>query len=898
MRCNAVVDPAGQLLLEEAVALYRADLLAGFNLRDAPEFENWLSLERETLRRAVTSALEMLVQLHAAHGSYGPALDFAHRWLALEPEEERAHRTLIDLYLRSGDPAAARRQYELCTRVLAEEIGVPPSEETQLLAHRIRSQTPPGAPMSEQATNTIESRLPLGETRLVTVLVTGLGPAAEVDNTFSAVDEAAIQRQERFLLAAQAILWGYGAYVAPSLGDKTLAVFGIPSSHEDDPERAVRAALDLRLLAMSAAQAATGVHTGVVYLQGAPAAQEVVILGSAVDTALRLYTSAAVGEILVTPATQRLTHGAVVYSAQSAVLAGTRSPATVFRAERLQETPRKVRGIPGLSAPLVGRGLEIAQLLEALRQMQATGEGRFIVVSGAAGVGKSRLVAELHDRLVVEDAADLTWLEGRCLELTSDTAYGPFREIVRAFARFNPDTDDEATRAQRLLEQLTSLWQQAGQPETQLGEVAPFLANLLSLRLPPDYASMRSLAPEEAHFRTVDAIVSFASALGRRKPTVLVFEDLHWADPHSLNVVQRLATRIPEAPLAIVCVLRPEPDFSAALRRAAQGCPAHAVEIQLAELSEPESRLLVEQLLKLSPLPAALGSLALEQAEGNPFFIEETLHTLIDDGILVRQGEAWHVDAQRLQQARAAPSIPVATRKCTYDIPGISQIPGMSAAISHVPESVQSVLLSRLDRQPAHLRKALQVAAVIGREAPLALLGRLLPAATNIPALLAMLEQAGFLVADPAHPRTQVIFRHVLQQAVAYQTIGSAERRALHGRVAQAIESLWPEQQAERVEQLAYHYSRSDDTAKAVEFLVKAGERSQRLFLNSAAIAFFEQALALQAQLPDREAQRIARPRAVGLSRPGAAHGRRSPGRGQKPAAGLRPGAGGRAAGG
>ena len=127
------VDPTGQLLLEEAVALYRADLLAGFNLRDAPDFENWLCIEREALRRAVTSALEMLVRLHTARGSYAQALDFAQRWLALDPAEERAHQALIELYLRSGNLPAARRQYEVCASVLAAEIGVPPSPETQLL---------------------------------------------------------------------------------------------------------------------------------------------------------------------------------------------------------------------------------------------------------------------------------------------------------------------------------------------------------------------------------------------------------------------------------------------------------------------------------------------------------------------------------------------------------------------------------------------------------------------------------------------------------------------------------------------------------------------------------------------------------------------------------------------
>ena len=201
------IDPTGQLLLEEAVALYRADLLAGFNLRDAPEFENWLCLERETLRRAVTSALELLVQLHAAHGSYGPALDFAQRWLALEPEEERAHQAL-DRALPAQQRSGWRRagSTSSCKRVLAEELGVPPSAETRQLDRRQpASVAPSAAPVAAQVAP-LDAGLPVATTRLATVLVTGLEPLADVDDTFGAASEPAIQRQDRFVQAAQEIL--------------------------------------------------------------------------------------------------------------------------------------------------------------------------------------------------------------------------------------------------------------------------------------------------------------------------------------------------------------------------------------------------------------------------------------------------------------------------------------------------------------------------------------------------------------------------------------------------------------------------------------------------------------------------------------------------------------------
>ena len=288
------------------------------------------------------------------------------------------------------------------------------------------------------------------------------------------------------------------------------------------------------------------------------------------------------------------------------------------------------------------------------------------------------------------------------------------------------------------------------------------------------------------------------SALSRRQPTLLVLEDVHWADAHSLRVVERLAAQLGATPLALCCVLRPEPDPLNMVRQAAQACPTEAVAINLTELTAAESRSLAEQLLQRCPLPPELDAFVVARAEGNPFFLEETLRTLIDDGILVRQDDGWSVDVARMPQF-------------------------LGMAAGRVPDAVQSVLLSRIDRQPAHLRRILQTAAVIGREAPIALLGQLLPAGATLLPALAALEKDGFLETDPAHLRTQVRFHHALQQAAAYQTLGSNERRARHGQVAAAIEALWPTQRVDHAEQLAYHYSRSDNVTKAVEYLLKAG---------------------------------------------------------------------------
>ncbi len=403
----------------------------------------------------------------------------------------------MEMYVRSGEPAAARRQYEICSRMLTEELGVGPSEETQLLLASAETELAPRP--APTAPGEVGAGLPLGVTRLATVLVTGLasdlGLPEEDGEAYGAEGEELVRRQEQGLQYMRAVLSRYGAYLPPALGDKVVAIFGIPASHEDDAERAVRAAVELQGCTATDQQVATGIHTGMVYLQalGDSPAQEPLILGAAVDLALRLYAAAGAGETLVTPPTQRLTQGAVTYVPRDVKLPGARTLAAAYCAEGIQAVTRKVRGVPGMFSPLVGRELELQQLLRAAGEMETSGMGRLIQVYGAPGVGKSRLVAELRDRLAGGGpAAERIWLEGRCSELARDTAYGPWREILRAFAQFAPGADGEG-KAQQLAARLAALWRQGELPAAQIGEVAPFLGNLLAL--PPQTGDAAPGAP-------------------------------------------------------------------------------------------------------------------------------------------------------------------------------------------------------------------------------------------------------------------------------------------------------------------------------------------------------------------------------------------------------------------
>jgi class 3 adenylate cyclase/tetratricopeptide (TPR) repeat protein len=669
-----------------------------------------------------------------------------------------------------------------------------------------------------------------GENRLVTVLFADMSRSVETTRDLHPEDAAALVN--RLLRAMVDVLIGYEGRIDGFHGDGALAVFGSPRAHEDDPERAIRAAMGIREEARKLGLEVTaGINTGEVYVGeiGSERHREVTVMGPVVNLAARLQAQAEPGQILVGEATYRLTRRAFTFTPLSLTVKGLPQPVPAYTVEQALPRPEKARGIEGLKAELIGRDEELTKLKDALAEL-LQGHGQIVTLIGEAGVGKSRLVAEMKpvfgvrysvfgsrpapEHRIPNTEHRFVWLEGRCLELGMTASYWLFIDLFRDLFAWLPEEDDRA-RGERLVAALRELEAQGHLTGERVEEIGPLLGHMLSLRFGTDWDQRLQFAgPEQIRHQTFLAVRDFLVALARRQPLLLVLEDLHWADSLSLDLISLLMEALTLAPILLLCVYRPEPEHRCARLGgiAAQKCAGRHTEILLRELTPGQSRRLVEALLSIEELPARVRELILEKARGNPFFVEEVVRSLIATGAVYREGETW----------RARPEIETMA----------------------VPESIQSVILTRVDRLEREAKQVLESAAVIGRLFRRRLLAQMTRKEAALDRALAELEDQALIYQERAVPEEEFSFQHVLTQETVYGSILRRRRAAFHLQVAEAMEALYAESLEEQYEQLAYHYERSGADEKAVEYLLKAGEKARWAYLNEEAIGYFQRALA------------------------------------------------------
>ena len=776
--------------LAAAVALYTGDFLSGFTLADCPEFDDWQFFQAESLRQELASVLERLVQLHRSQGNPLEAVPHARRWIALDPLHEPAHRALMQLYSETGQRAAALRQYELCGQTLDAELGVLPEAETTDLYNSIRTgqgSSPSGAGSAQPASADTEIRPvlqapPQDEVRMATVLALDVDAANEED--WDRRPDEIAGRIAAFLHDAPAVLNRYEAQITHVHDSGLQALFGLPELHEDDAERAVLAALALQEAARTQDLAITaGIHTGMVYVSHSQRDGERTATGPTVNLALRLKGQAPAGGVLVGATTHYQTEQAFRFTPHALASPDQAEPITVYEALRARRHTVKSRGIGSLHAPLIGRDEELAKLTAALDKVRQ-GQGQLATVIGEAGLGKSRLVAELKAAALDaagEGAADtILWLEGRCLEMNRSVAYWPFVDIVQTFLGWMPHTP-ETERGRVVAATLDEFVQEERLTEEQVEIMGPILGRLLSLHYGNDWDErLLNARPEQMRHQTFQTLRDLFAALAQRRPLVLVLEDLHWADPLSLDLTGHLLEMVENTPLLLLCVYRPE----AALAQdrlavvAARKCPAAFTEIRLRELTPDHSRTLVEALLHVEGLAPETKKRILDACQGNPFFLEEVIHDLIEAGLLYHDGEVWRA-------RREIDATPVPTR-------------------------VQSVILARVDRlEPAH-RQTLQHAAVIGRLFSPQVLAAALAQDADVDDALVAWKSA------PSSTRSRQCPTWSTPSATCWRrkpstrpSPVSAAPPCMHV-VGDTLEQLYSDELDEVVDQLAYHYDRSD----------------------------------------------------------------------------------------
>jgi DNA-binding SARP family transcriptional activator/class 3 adenylate cyclase len=587
--------------LTAAAALYRDDFMSGFGLKDSFNFDDWQFFQGEKLRRELGGALEKLVQGHCEQGDLESAIGYARQWLELDRLNESAHSQLMLLYAWSGRRSAALRQYQECVRILESSLDVPPQASTVALYKAVVAGSlparPAASPLPAAPTPTYKDKspqiqappLPLeGEKRIVTVVCVDIGRSLATMGRLGPEEEASLIA--RFLDLVGEVLPRYGGHVGRTLGTGVLGILGAAQTRESDPELAIRAATEIRREAQALGyQVTAGINTGQVYLSGADAEP----VGTVVDLAVRLMAQAEAGQILVGTSTYRLARRAFELIPLLLDTKGRGEPVAAYRVERLLPHPRKAGGIEGLRTELVGRDWELARLQDAFAQV-VQGRGQMVSLIGEAGVGKSRLVAELRERALTPggDGPLPLWLEGRCLELGTPTSYTPFVDILREYLAWRPEAR-ERRRRERIAHALQRMVEREDLSEERAQEIGSLLGRLLSVRWHERRGDeLEDGDPEQIRHRTFTAMYDWILALSNQRPVVLVFEDLHWADTLSLDLISLLMEGLQSHSLLMLCVYRPVREHRChhLATIAAQKCGARYTELNLRELTHQQSR--------------------------------------------------------------------------------------------------------------------------------------------------------------------------------------------------------------------------------------------------------------------------------------------------------------------
>jgi class 3 adenylate cyclase len=650
-----------------------------------------------------------------------------------------------------------------------------------------------------------------GERKQVTVLFADIKDSTELIKDLD--PEAAQQLLDPALHAMMDAVHRYEGTVNQVLGDGIMALFGAPLAHEDHALRACYAALTMQTAMGEYTEAVRRAHGIEMRIRVGLNSGEVVVraigndlhmdysaVGQTTHLAARMEQLATPGTIRLTAATLRLVEGLVLVNTLGLIpVRGMTEPVEVFELVGASALRRRLQAAAarGLTR-FVGRESEIAALRQALAQAGA-GHGQVVAVVGEAGVGKSRLVYEC-----VQAHHTQGWrvLESASVSYGKATPYFPVIDLLKRHAHVE-DADEPRTVRAKVTGQVLTL-------DETLRETVSALLWLLDVL--PDDSPFRTLEPAQRRHRTLEALKRVLLRESQVQPLLLVFEDLHWIDTETQALLDSLVESLPTARLLLLVNYRPEYQHG-------WGSKTYYAQLRLDPLPPASAETFLDALLGPNPSLASLKRLLIHRTEGNPFFLEESVHTLGETEVLVGGPGAYRL-------AQALPTI-------------------------QVPATVQSVLAARIDRLPSEEKQLLQAAAVIGTEVPLPLL----QAIAELPeeALhrgLAHLQAAEFLYETRLFPERAYTFKHALTQPVAYQSLLTSTRQRYHAQLAQALEAR-PETVETQPELLAHHYTEAALAAPAAEYWQRAGEHSMEHSAYMEAVVHCTKGLEVLQTLPD-----------------------------------------------
>lgn len=664
-----------------------------------------------------------------------------------------------------------------------------------------------------QETRSIEKLVPEleGERKHITVLFSDLSGYTAMSERLDPEEVKDVMNEVFRGIAA--IIAKYDGSIEKFIGDAVVAFFGVPKVHEDDDVRALKAAreihsgvntfgIDYEKKTGKRLAFHTGIATGLI-VTGEANVDKGTLVGDTINLASRLSSIAKPGEILVGEGTYLQSKGTFSFERlQPVSVKGKAEPVTSYRLLEVKAGPAKGPAAKGISSPLVGRNAELAAIKGCVNRLLKN-QGGILSIIGEAGLGKSRLMAEIHRYFAHEH---VLWLEGHTLSYGQKMSYWPFKEILWHYAGVTEDNSD------------TEVWEKFEKKITDLfpaesDDIIPYLASLIGLEVKGDLAkNLKYLDGESMRKQIYLSSRRFFERVAQT-PLVLVFEDLHWADESTVALIAHLFPLINRVPILICGVSRPEAGASAArLRDAAlTDHEKRYTEIRLGPLSSAECTDLMNNLLTIEQLPSRTRQLILQRADGNPFFLEEIMRTLIDRGKVHSENGHW---------------------KATSQIETIT-----------IPDTIQGVIMARIDRLDEELKQVLKTASVIGRAFLYRLLREVTETVRDLDRDLDALTATELIRQKQKVPELEYIFKHALVQESTYESILLKKRHELHDKVASAIETLFSDRLDEFSSVLAYHYAKAESWEKAQEYLFKAGDQAGKIAADAEVLTHYQQAL-------------------------------------------------------
>ncbi|MCX5852735.1 MAG: AAA family ATPase [Deltaproteobacteria bacterium] len=604
----------------------------------------------------------------------------------------------------------------------------------------------------------------------------------------------------------------YEGFIEKFVGDAVMALFGIPKSHEDDPVRAIRAAREIHEIAKRLSPPLekrigrrlymhTGINTGLV-ITGELNLEKGThgVLGDTINVASRLSGLAKTDEIIVGIETHHQAEGHFNFEKlEPAKVKGKEEPLQIYKVLSSKEAPSKTHRLSGLRAELIGRKSEMEQLTEAVENLKQ-GKSSIFSIVGDAGTGKSRLVEEFKNSL---DLNTIQWREGHSYGYSQNTPYFPLIDLLsRTWQIKEGDPPDQVK-----LKIETGAKAIIGERQ----DLIPYVGSLYSL----SYKEIKDISPESWKARLHEAIQLILANLCKSRPTIVCIEDLHWADPSSVELLRNILIDL-KYPVIFLCIYRP--NFSLFTSHQAGSTKSYN-EIRLHDLTPTDAQSMVESLLKTEVIPKQLRTFIRDKAEGNPFYLEEVINSLIETDTLIRDDGSWKLTRPLMEK--------------------------------DIPSTVQGVISARLDRLERETKRILQEASVIGRSFLYEILKRISDLKGYIDKSLMNLERLDLIKTRSLQPELEYIFKHALTQEVVYNGLLMKERRLIHEKIGLVMEELFQDQLPEFYETLAYHYSQSDNFQKAYEYLKLSGDKAAKNYANQETIRFYREAIRMLDAQPE-----------------------------------------------